>query len=275
MAILSKEQKAKNIKELLKYLEKDTPLEIAFKTHIPYKCVSTYTKEYIDSKSIRSESVTQLSDSEDLCAGDDVYNEIMASIKSILTFHSKSCEFCKDKGHEFGEGCKKYMAIHEEAKKVRDLWKNNHCSCPACGNESMGQTLAGPIQIVGEPYSDDVNHAFCDCGWKGMVNELKPKEEKLIQNKDKRNWNRYFADGTTVMLDEEWMTIKEKKWFKSFIGLKGIVLNSSSDLHCISGSLYFHVIKWENGKITGNQGTQYDIDDFSLIVMMPSILKQV
>ena len=87
------------------------------------------------------------------------------------------CDYCYQEGHIFGMDCPEYKKIHEEAEAARKKWNDEHASCPKCGSEEMGVTLAGPIYVSGEPYEDNVNHAFCSkCDWKGMVKDLKPKK---------------------------------------------------------------------------------------------------
>ena len=71
----------------------------------------------------------------------------------------------------------------EEASKQCDIerkkWSKQHCACPKCGSIELTQTLAGPIQIAGEPYEDNINNADCQkCEWKGKVKDLVPDERE-------------------------------------------------------------------------------------------------
>jgi len=53
--------------------------------------------------------------------------------------------------------------------------------CPECGRKVGCQTYIGIVQVQGQPpVKDDVNTAFCGCGWKGKVSELLETQE--VQN---------------------------------------------------------------------------------------------
>lgn len=68
--------------------------------------------------------------------------------------------------------------IDELYNSAVNEWDKQHFLCPKCESEkNLKQTLAAPIWVVGESYKDDINNAWCDCGWSGKVNQLKPKNE--------------------------------------------------------------------------------------------------
>ena len=81
------------------------------------------------------------------------------------------------------------------------------------------------------------------------------KEDQFEQDKDSRNWNRYFPKDELVMLDINWMDDYDKEPFSDLIGEVGTVVECVSDLHAFGrGSSYQHHIKWSNGTITGEIG---------------------
>lgn len=89
-------------------------------------------------------------------------------------------------------------------------------------------------------------------------------EDVQANEKDSRSWNRFFEKDSLVMLDEEWMSDKEKELYKNLLGKTGIVLECSSDLHAFGrGSLCQHTIKWPGGIITGIHDGTYDKIDFT------------
>ena len=60
-------------------------------------------------------------------------------------------------------------------------WHEKHRACPECGSTKTKQSLVGVIEVSGH-YQDNVNTADCnDCGWAGMVKNLKPGPEKIPQ----------------------------------------------------------------------------------------------
>ncbi len=83
------------------------------------------------------------------------------------------CQICKSPGHLW-EQCPEHIESRIIAKRERDEWNSLHERCPVCLGVSLSQTLAGPVHIVGEGYQDDINRAYCDCGWSGKVNQLVP-----------------------------------------------------------------------------------------------------
>jgi len=70
---------------------------------------------------------------------------------------------------------------HTEAYiRVIKEWKKQHSICPECGSDKINKSYAATGATAtfekGEAhFEDNVNHADCSCGWRGKVNELKPK----------------------------------------------------------------------------------------------------
>ena len=50
-----------------------------------------------------------------------------------------------------------------------DEYSKQHQACPKCGSDNIVSTTCG----YGQP---DRNNAYCDCGWEGIVDELKPEQ---------------------------------------------------------------------------------------------------
>lgn len=94
--------------------------------------------------------------------------------------------------HDYKD-CPVLLKSIEQSRVESKIWNERHRACPECNNTSMSVTLAGPINISGTPYSDDINHATCSiCGWKGKVNQLKPmpsthREDLLLNAYEKLN----------------------------------------------------------------------------------------
>jgi hypothetical protein len=63
-----------------------------------------------------------------------------------------------------------------ESQDTPELWAEYHklhSACPACGTNGVEQTCIG---IIGPP-PDRVNRCRCACGWRGVVDDLKPAPE--------------------------------------------------------------------------------------------------
>ena len=59
------------------------------------------------------------------------------------------------------------------------FYREHHESCPKCGGLNIEQGAVEYLYIVGKAseYVDE-NKASCDCGWVGIVHDLKPEESK-------------------------------------------------------------------------------------------------
>jgi hypothetical protein len=49
----------------------------------------------------------------------------------------------------------------------------DHRACPRCGSGKYGTTYLGFVFRPGQPYRDE-NQVECECGWKGIFDELVP-----------------------------------------------------------------------------------------------------
>lgn len=54
----------------------------------------------------------------------------------------------------------------------------SHKLCPRCRSE-VSQTYAGKVEVRGVDFVDDVNLAYCGCGWSGPVPDLLPPMDCL------------------------------------------------------------------------------------------------
>ncbi len=66
---------------------------------------------------------------------------------------------------------------------TRDDYHAHHARCPKCLSDDIEQTTAGPIEIPGKPYQDNVNDARCQnpgCGWSGKVSGLQPRSHAIV-----------------------------------------------------------------------------------------------
>lgn len=87
------------------------------------------------------------------------------------------CLYCKSEDHSI-INCPKYNEDCNNSAKIRKEWYDKHKCCPECGCSHTVQTLAGAIQIFGEPFEDNVNYATCcECGWNGKVKLLVAEEK--------------------------------------------------------------------------------------------------
>ena len=65
----------------------------------------------------------------------------------------------------------------QDSNKERKAYYNNHRVCPHCGGEKNTQTLMAFIWDCDQknhPH-EDRNKVYCQCGWKGIVHDLKPR----------------------------------------------------------------------------------------------------
>jgi hypothetical protein len=87
-------------------------------------------------------------------------------------------------------------------------------------------------------------------GWETIEEK---KRVNFEREREKRGWNRFFKEGSKVILDEEWMTEHEKECFKELIGRVGTVIECKNELNCIHGAYYVHEISWDTTppQITG------------------------
>lgn len=65
--------------------------------------------------------------------------------------------------------------VHLAAFWLAD-YEREHSRCPQCGSGSIEATTAGYLPLPGVAYVDQ-NRARCDCGWQGIVHDLKPESE--------------------------------------------------------------------------------------------------
>lgn len=69
--------------------------------------------------------------------------------------------------------------IIAESESFRKQYRENHACCPDCKSVKVGQTLIGyilDIRYKADEYKDS-NSCWCDdCGWQGIVDDLKPND---------------------------------------------------------------------------------------------------
>lgn len=94
----------------------------------------------------------------------------------MIDISKPPCYFCNVEEHAMKD-CPIYLGFRDQAEKDRKEWYDKHKCCPKCGSIHTAQTLAGAVQIVGEPFEDNVNDAYCKCGWRGTVKELMPEKK--------------------------------------------------------------------------------------------------
>lgn len=67
-----------------------------------------------------------------------------------------------------------WLPNETSARCLRDKYYESHKKCPICSSEATCQTLVGYTFDLQHPERyEDRNRAECNCGWIGIVHELK------------------------------------------------------------------------------------------------------